>query len=61
MLAIVMGSPRVKDTLSNYARNFIFSTGPSFPSLACVKASYNILESSEGEEVSTSALELEKC
>ncbi|KAE9377587.1 aminotransferase [Stipitochalara longipes BDJ] len=48
--AIVMGSPRVKDTLANYARNFIYSTGPSFPSLACVKAGYNILGSSDGED-----------
>ena len=55
-----MGSPRVKDTLSNYARNFIYSTGPSFPSLACVKAGYNILASSEGEEVSFPALALDK-
>lgn len=35
----------------NYARNFIFTTGPAFLTMATVKASYNVISSEEGEEV----------
>ena len=35
----------------NYARNFIFTTGPAFLTMATVKASYNVISSEEGEDV----------
>jgi 8-amino-7-oxononanoate synthase len=58
--AVVLCSPNAKETLVNYARNFIYTTAPSFPSLACVQAGYNLLENSDGEEVSIIASAFDK-
>ncbi|KAJ5334632.1 hypothetical protein MYU51_012395 [Penicillium brevicompactum] len=46
--AAVLCPPVVKDTLVNYARNFIFTTAPAFLTMATVKASYNVIASEEG-------------
>lgn len=50
-IAAVLCPPLFKETLVNYARNFIFTTGPAFLTMATVKASYNVISSDEGEEV----------
>lgn len=49
--AAVLCPPVVKDTLVNYARNFIFTTAPAFLTMATVKASYNVIASEEGAKV----------
>ncbi|KXG52111.1 Pyridoxal phosphate-dependent transferase, major region, subdomain 2 [Penicillium griseofulvum] len=48
-LAVVLAEPTIKLTLINYARNIIFSTAPSFVTLAATKAAYGILASEDGE------------
>lgn len=50
-IAVVLCNTLVKVTLVNYARNFLFSTGPGFLSLAPVMAGYRILTSDQGEQV----------
>ena len=49
ILAIILCDTLVKKMLINYARNFIFTTGPSFLMLATVKASYNLVARPDGE------------
>ncbi|KAL2206904.1 PLP-dependent transferase [Sarocladium strictum] len=48
--AVVLCDTVIKLTLFNYARNYIFTTGPTFMNLAAVKAAYKILESPEGQQ-----------
>ncbi|GIJ88120.1 hypothetical protein Asppvi_007037 [Aspergillus pseudoviridinutans] len=48
--AAVLATKDIKLMLLNFARNLIFSTGPTFPALATVKASYNLITSQEGEK-----------
>ncbi|KAJ5126159.1 hypothetical protein N7448_005470 [Penicillium atrosanguineum] len=48
--AAVLANSTIRSYLINYARGLIFSTAPTFPSLAAVKGGYNILASKEGEE-----------
>lgn len=41
----------VKEYLTNYARSLIYSTGPSFPTVATIRASIDTLRSAEGDWV----------
>ncbi|PYI27844.1 class II aminotransferase/8-amino-7-oxononanoate synthase [Aspergillus indologenus CBS 114.80] len=47
---IILCKQVVKDYLCNYARNIVFTTAPSFPLLAMIKAGYNIIGSEEGNQ-----------
>ncbi|KAL1998370.1 hypothetical protein VTN02DRAFT_6329 [Thermoascus thermophilus] len=47
--AFILANQTIKDTLLNYARNLIFSTAATFPTLAAVKAGYSLVASEEGE------------
>ncbi|KAI0549704.1 5-aminolevulinate synthase [Xylaria curta] len=49
--AIILGSKTVKAALLNFARSTTFTTAPSFPFVAAIKAGYNLQDSSKGEEV----------
>ncbi|RAK95227.1 aminotransferase class I/II-fold pyridoxal phosphate-dependent enzyme [Aspergillus ibericus CBS 121593] len=46
---VILASPIIRSYIINYAKNVIFSTGPTFPVLAAVKAGYDLLASEEGE------------
>ncbi|KAB8234780.1 hypothetical protein ETB97_003997 [Aspergillus alliaceus] len=46
---IVLCDSLVRQFLVNYARSLIYSTGPTFPTVALLNASINILKSSEGD------------
>ncbi|PYI02048.1 PLP-dependent transferase [Aspergillus sclerotiicarbonarius CBS 121057] len=46
---VILASTTIRSYIINYAKNIIFSTGPSFPVLAAVKAGYDLLASQEGE------------
>ncbi|CAG7921941.1 unnamed protein product [Penicillium olsonii] len=48
--AVVLGSQDVKLALLNSARNLLFTTGPIFPVLAAIRASYNLITGHEGEK-----------
>ena len=50
-LAIILCSPLVRLYLINYARPLIYTTFMSFPSLACIRASYSLLQSGQTEHV----------
>lgn len=50
--ATVVCSETVRDTLINNARCFIYSTAPSFPMVAAIKAGYKLMRSGQTEEVS---------
>ncbi|KAM4066859.1 aminotransferase class I and II domain-containing protein [Hirsutella rhossiliensis] len=47
--AALFCDPVIKHTLFNYARNFIFTTGPTFMVLAAVKAAHRIIGGAEGD------------
>jgi len=43
--AVILGSDSVRDTILNYARCVIYTTAPSFPAVAAVRAGYKLLSS----------------
>ncbi|KAK7530038.1 putative aminotransferase [Phyllosticta citricarpa] len=47
--AIVLCTPATKQYLINYARPFIYTTAPSFPSLAAIKVVYDFLTRNRAE------------
>ncbi|EQL00223.1 aminotransferase [Ophiocordyceps sinensis CO18] len=47
--AAVLCDPVVKVTLFNYARNFVYTTGPTFMDLAAVRAAYRLVQGAEGD------------
>ncbi|KAL4875951.1 pyridoxal phosphate-dependent transferase [Aspergillus karnatakaensis] len=47
MGAVVLGPSIMKDFLSNYARSLMYSTGPTLPTVAAIRASMNVLRSAE--------------
>ncbi|PFH61327.1 hypothetical protein XA68_17629 [Ophiocordyceps unilateralis] len=49
--AVVICHPMVKDFLTNYGRNFIYSTGPTFPTIATVRACVETLRGEEGQRL----------
>ncbi|PWY77075.1 class II aminotransferase/8-amino-7-oxononanoate synthase [Aspergillus heteromorphus CBS 117.55] len=48
--AVILCNETIKQGLINYARNFIFTTGPTFVSVAAVRAGYEMVLSEEGQE-----------
>ncbi|KAE8349895.1 pyridoxal phosphate-dependent transferase [Aspergillus coremiiformis] len=48
--AVLLTNETIKSALLNYARGIIFSTAPSFLTVAAVRAGYNLLVSGEGEK-----------
>lgn len=52
-VAAVLCDPVVKVTLFNYARNFVYTTGPTFMDLAAVRAAYRLVQGAEGDMVSS--------
>ncbi|KAF2260234.1 putative aminotransferase [Lojkania enalia] len=48
--AIVMGSSTVRAALINFSKSVIFSTAPSFPFVAAIRAGYNILPTPEVDQ-----------
>lgn len=48
--AIVLGNKTIKTALINFPRSFIFTTSPSFPFVATMKASVQLLDSGKTEE-----------
>ncbi|KAI5921036.1 putative aminotransferase [Camillea tinctor] len=48
--ACILGSKTVKSAILNFARSTAFTTAPSFPFVAAIKAGYNLLQSEEGQQ-----------
>ncbi|KAM7191953.1 Pyridoxal phosphate-dependent transferase [Naviculisporaceae sp. PSN 640] len=48
--AIVLGSHAIRTALINFNPATIFSTAPSFPMVAAIKAGYNLIRSGKGQE-----------
>ncbi|OJJ98469.1 hypothetical protein ASPACDRAFT_61979 [Aspergillus aculeatus ATCC 16872] len=48
--AIVLCSETMRMSMINYARNIVFSTAPSFVTVAAVRAGYELVASEEGEQ-----------
>ncbi|OJJ66545.1 hypothetical protein ASPBRDRAFT_137800 [Aspergillus brasiliensis CBS 101740] len=46
--AVVLCNSTIKEALINYGRNIIFTTAPSFTTVAAVRAAYEILATQEG-------------
>ncbi|PVH99977.1 5-aminolevulinate synthase [Periconia macrospinosa] len=47
--AIILGSPSIKSALVNFGRSILFTTSPSFPFVAAIKAGYNLLGTVQGQ------------
>lgn len=50
--AAVLGSPSVLETVLNFARPVIYTTAPSFPMIAAIRAGYTLMKSGETQIVS---------
>lgn len=50
-IAIILGSPTIKSALVNFGKSILFTTSPSFPFVAAIKASYNLLSTVQGQNV----------
>ncbi|PYH47075.1 aminotransferase class I/II-fold pyridoxal phosphate-dependent enzyme [Aspergillus saccharolyticus JOP 1030-1] len=48
--AVVLASETIRISMINYARNIVFSTAPSFITVAAVRAGYELAASEEGEK-----------
>ncbi|KAI1382726.1 putative aminotransferase [Hypoxylon trugodes] len=48
--ACILGHKTIKSALLNFARSTTFTTAPSFPFVAAIKAGYNLLQSEEGRQ-----------
>ncbi|KAF5644451.1 pyridoxal phosphate-dependent transferase major domain protein [Fusarium sp. NRRL 52700] len=49
--AAILASPSVLDTLLNFARPIIFTTAPSFPMVAAIRAGYKLMESGQTQQL----------
>ncbi|KAL1970192.1 hypothetical protein VTN77DRAFT_5352 [Rasamsonia byssochlamydoides] len=43
--AVILGNATVRSALMNFARSIIYTTAPSFPMVAAIRAGYNLLSS----------------
>ncbi|EME79087.1 uncharacterized protein MYCFIDRAFT_34548 [Pseudocercospora fijiensis CIRAD86] len=48
--AIVLANDTIRNTLINFARGVIYTTAPSFPMLAAIRAGYGLLNSGETQQ-----------
>lgn len=55
-IAVILGSSSVRFTLTNFARSVIYTTAPSFPTVAAIRAGYNLLKSGATKKVRNSAM-----
>ncbi|KAG6037963.1 putative secondary metabolism biosynthetic enzyme [Claviceps citrina] len=56
--AVILGSATVRMALMNFARSVIYTTAPSFPTVAAVRAGYNLLRAGATLEAQTHISEL---
>lgn len=49
--AAILSNGTVRTALLNFARSVIYTTGPSFPSVACIRAAYNLMRNGETTKV----------
>ncbi|KAF4958427.1 hypothetical protein FGADI_2349 [Fusarium gaditjirri] len=49
--AAILAGPSVLDTLLNFARPIIFTTAPSFPMVAAIRAGYQLMESGRTQQL----------
>ncbi|RDK42823.1 hypothetical protein M752DRAFT_326569 [Aspergillus phoenicis ATCC 13157] len=54
---VVMRDPLIKKYMANSVRGLMYSNGPSFPTIAAIKASFSTLSSADGKQVRTVATE----
>jgi 8-amino-7-oxononanoate synthase len=47
----VLGNQTVRNALVNFAKSILFTTSPSFPFVAAIKAAYNLLNTTQGQTV----------
>ncbi|PYH37797.1 aminotransferase class I/II-fold pyridoxal phosphate-dependent enzyme [Aspergillus neoniger CBS 115656] len=47
---VVICDPLIKEYMANFARGLMYSTGPSFPTIAAIRASIATLSSADGEQ-----------
>ncbi|GCB21984.1 hypothetical protein AAWM_04869 [Aspergillus awamori] len=47
---VVMRDPLIKKYMANSARGLMYSNGPSFPTIAAIKASISTLSSADGKQ-----------
>lgn len=49
--AVILGSEPVRNTIINYARSIIYTTAPSFPTVAGIRAAYKLMADGNTKEV----------
>ncbi|KID94116.1 Pyridoxal phosphate-dependent transferase, major domain protein, partial [Metarhizium majus ARSEF 297] len=52
--ASILSNGTVRTALLNFARSVIYTTGPSFPSVACIRAAYNLMRNGETTKLQNS-------
>ncbi|KFG81474.1 putative aminotransferase [Metarhizium anisopliae] len=58
--AAILSNGTVRTALLNFARSVIYTTGPSFPSVACIRAAYNLMRNGETTKLQNSIQHLVK-
>ncbi|RYO74618.1 hypothetical protein DL764_010771 [Monosporascus ibericus] len=48
--AVILGNASVRSTIMNFARSVIYTTAPSFPTVAAIRAGYNLLKTGETQD-----------
>ncbi|RYP86958.1 hypothetical protein DL770_004839 [Monosporascus sp. CRB-9-2] len=58
--AVILGNATVRATVMNFARSVIYTTAPSFPTVAGIKAAYNLMSSGATQEAQDNIQKLVK-
>lgn len=49
---MILGNATVRAALMNFARSVIYTTAPSYPTVAGIRAAYNLISSGATQKVS---------
>lgn len=51
LVAVILANDTIRTMLINYARSVIYTTAPSFPMLAAIRAGYTLMKDGETQLV----------
>ena len=51
LIAVILANDTIRTMLINYARSVIYTTAPSFPMLAAIRAGYTLMKDGETQLV----------
>jgi 8-amino-7-oxononanoate synthase len=50
-VAVILGNDSVRNTIMNFARSVIYTTAPSFPTVAGIRAGYKLMSNGDTQKV----------